>query len=244
MPYGTGTRSISSAAAPDPSASRSGAPSLSTVSPGPSRTAPMATSPAMQCTPSVAPGSQGWESCPGPLSTRTLPVQRAADRLQHRSLAAEQVRATDDIEQQAVRRIERHQRREAAAPVGDGVQRRRVGGRIGIEHSDVRTDGARRRQRRPDVEAQPRGGIVQRRDHQRIVVLRDDDTGTVVRQGGFGKVRVTRCAAMMRHLVQHLARQFAPNAVGRQARQPQAEDAPAHQGTRRHGSGTHRNSIP
>ncbi len=43
---------------------------------------------------------------------------------------------------QAMRGIERHQRREAVAPVGDGVQRVDVGGFIGIEYIQLRADGA------------------------------------------------------------------------------------------------------
>ena len=51
------------------------------------------------------------------------PRQRAAYDPQQRGLAAEQMGAAGDVEEQPMRRIERHQRREAVAPVGDVVQR-------------------------------------------------------------------------------------------------------------------------
>jgi hypothetical protein len=39
-----------------------------------------------------------------------------------------------DVEKQAMRSIDRHQRREAVAPVGNGIQRAGISGFIGIEH--------------------------------------------------------------------------------------------------------------
>ena len=50
---------------------------------------------------------------------------------QHRRFAAEQMRRAGDVQQQAVRRIQRHQRREAVAPVGDVFQQRGIGFFIG-----------------------------------------------------------------------------------------------------------------
>ena len=110
---------------------------------------------------------------------KTLPRQCTADRLQHRSLAAEQMRATADVEKQAMRRIERHQRREAIAPVGNVVQRPAVGRLVGIEHLHVRDDGARIGERQADIEAEARRCIVQCKNLQRIVLLGDDDAGPV-----------------------------------------------------------------
>ena len=65
---------------------------------------------------------------------KTLHGQRVAHPPHHRGLAAEQMGAAGDVEKQAMRSIERHQRREAVAPVGDVIQRPGVGGFIGIEH--------------------------------------------------------------------------------------------------------------
>ena len=73
---------------------------------------------------------------------KTLPRQRAAHDLQQRGLAAEQMGAAGDVEKQPMRRIERHQRREAVAPVGDVVQRLAVGGLVGVEHRQFGTDRA------------------------------------------------------------------------------------------------------
>ena len=106
---------------------------------------------------------------------KALPRQRAAHHLHQRGLAAEQMRAAGDIEEQAMRGIQRHQRREAVAPVGDGVQRLRIGGFIGVEYLYVRTDRAGIGQRQADLKAETGRGIIQRVNLQRVVLFRDDD---------------------------------------------------------------------
>ena len=111
---------------------------------------------------------------------KALPRQRGAYRLQQRGLAAEQMRAAGDVEEQTMRRIERHQRGETVAPVGDVVQGFGVGGRIGVEHFYLWTDRPRVGQRQADLEPEPRRGIVHRIDLQRVVLLGDDDGGIVV----------------------------------------------------------------
>ena len=68
------------------------------------------------------------------LTAKPCRGQGAAHHLHHRGLAAEQMGAAGDVEKQAMRGIQRHQRREAVAPVGDGIQRPGIGGFIGIEH--------------------------------------------------------------------------------------------------------------
>ena len=70
----------------------------------------------------------------GGADRKTLRGQHVAHQPHHRGLAAEQMHAAGDVEKQAVRGIERHQRREAVAPIGDGVQRVGVGGFVGIVH--------------------------------------------------------------------------------------------------------------
>ena len=80
-----------------------------------------------------------------------------------------------------MRRIERHQRREAIAPVGDIAKRLGVGDRIGIEHRQFGADGAGIGERQADLEAGPRREIVERIDLQRVVLLGDDDGGGVAR---------------------------------------------------------------
>ena len=112
---------------------------------------------------------------------KALPGQRVAQHLHQFGLAAEQMRAAGDVEEQAVRGIQRHQRREAVAPVGDGVQRLRIRGLVGIEHLYVRADRAGIGQRQADLKSETGRGIVQRGNLQRVVLLCDDDTGLVAR---------------------------------------------------------------
>src|ERR1700744_2716986 len=85
-----------------------------------------------------------------------------------------------DVEKQAMRRIERHQRREAIAPVGYIVQQFGIGGFVGVEYLDLRTDRASIGKRQADLEAETGRGIIQRGDLQRIALFGDDDHG-----GGF-----------------------------------------------------------
>ena len=82
---------------------------------------------------------------------------------QQRRLAAEQMGAAGDVEEQPVRRIERHQRREAVAPVGDVLQRLAVGGFIGVVHGEFGTDGAGIGERQADGET---GARPPRRGHR------------------------------------------------------------------------------
>jgi hypothetical protein len=72
-------------------------------------------------------------------------------------------------------RIERHQRRETVAPVGNVIQSLGIGGRIGVEHLDIRTDGAGIGQWQADVEAETGGRIIERGNLQRVVLLGNDD---------------------------------------------------------------------
>ena len=68
------------------------------------------------------------------LTAKPCTVSTLAHQSHHRGLAAEQMGTAGDVEKQAMRRIDRHQRRETIAPVGDGIQRPGVGSFIGIEH--------------------------------------------------------------------------------------------------------------
>ena len=115
--------------------------------------------------------------------------------------------AAGDVQIQPMRRIERHQRREAVAPVGDIVERLPVGDLVGVEHRQLRADGAGIGERQPDREAGAHGQIVEGVNQQRVILLGDDDAGSVTQRG------VVRC-------------KLALDAVDGQARQPQAEDTP------------------
>ena len=83
--------------------------------------------------------------------------------------------AAGDVEKQAMRGIERHQRREAVAPVGDVIQRSGIGHFIGIEHLQLRTDGAGIGERQADLKTETGRGIIQRGNLQRVVLLGNDD---------------------------------------------------------------------
>ena len=67
------------------------------------------------------------------LTAKPCTVSAPHSSLQQRGLAAEQMGAAGDVEKQAMRRIERHQRREAVAPVGDVVERLGVGRLVGVD---------------------------------------------------------------------------------------------------------------
>ncbi len=95
--------------------------------------------------------------------------------MQHRGLAAKQMGAAGDIQKQAMRRIERDQRRETVAPVGDVAERPGVGRLIGVEHCQMRTDGAGIGERQADGKAVMRGSIVERIDLKRVVLPGNDD---------------------------------------------------------------------
>ncbi len=104
-------------------------------------------------------------------------AQRAADDLQQRTLAAEQMGAAGDVEIEPMRRIERHQRREAVAPVGDIVERLAVGDFIGVEHRQLRADRTGIGKRQADRESGVHSGFVERMDQNGVVLLGDDDAG-------------------------------------------------------------------
>src|SRR3979411_2334246 len=124
-----------------------------------------------------------------------------------------------DVEKQAMPGIERHQRRKAVAPLGNGIQCLGIRGFIGIEYLQLRTDGAGIGEWQAWLKAEPRGGIIQRGNQQRIVLFGDDDAW-VSRRGV-------------------AAPKLAFDTVDGQARQPQAEDTPPVCW-----KGTHKISIP
>ena len=100
-----------------------------------------------------------------------------------------------------------------------------VGGFIGIEHPQLRTDGAGIGKRQADLKTEARGRVVERKNLQRVVLLGDDDAWA-------RRLAGTRA----------VAHKLALDAVDGQARQPQAEDTPpVGCGLRK---GTHHISIP
>ena len=83
----------------------------------------------------------------------------------------------------------------------------------------MRTDGAGIGQGQADLKAEIGGGIIQRKNLQRVVLPGDDDAGIIINW--------------------RAARELAFDTVDRQARQPQAEESPP---VLR--KGTHHISIP
>jgi hypothetical protein len=146
--------------------------------------------------------------------------QRRAQKMQQCGFAAEQMRATGDVEKQPMRRIERHQRREAVAPVGDVIQQFGVGGLIGVEHLQMRANRPRIGQRQTDLEAEIGGGIIQRVDLQHVVLLGDDDAGVVL-----GDI-LELWRTFVFNPPAAVADELPLDAVDGQAWQPQAEDTP------------------
>ena len=106
-----------------------------------------------------------------------------------------------------MRRIERHQRRKAVAPVGDIIERLAVGDFVGVEHRQFGADRAGIGERQADREAGTHGQIVEGVNQQRVVLLGDDDAGGITQRDA-------------------VLRKLALDAVDGQAWQPQAEDTP------------------
>ncbi len=90
-------------------------------------------------------------------------------------LAAEQVRAAADVEQDAVGRIDGDERRVALAPVGDGVEKTCVAGLV-LRHCGERgMHGAGLRQRHAGSEAEARGFRVDSQQEVDVAALAEDD---------------------------------------------------------------------
>ena len=109
------------------------------------------------------------------LTAKPCRVSAAVSVPQQRRLAAEQMGAAGDVEEETMRRIERHQRREAVAPVGDVFERLAVSGLVGVVHRKFRTHRARIGERQADGETGTHGGLVEGIEQNRVVVFRDDD---------------------------------------------------------------------
>jgi hypothetical protein len=146
--------------------------------------------------------------------------QRIAQKPHHRGLATEQMDTAGDIQKQAVRGIQRHQRREAVAPFGNGVERLGIRGFIGVEYFQARADGAGIGERQAYFKAETGGRVVHGKNLQRVVLPGYDDAGIVFMRvaSRFARIRFSRRGVV--------AGELALDAVDGQARQPQAEDTP------------------
>jgi len=134
-------------------------------------------------------------------------------------LAAEQMRAAGDIEQQPVRRVERGERRIANAPIGHGREQLRVGRRVFRHDVKIGMHGARLRQRDGQPQAAPFGDGIERHHGLGIAALAGDDERARIR------------------------RPLPRDAVGRQPPQPEADDPLRARYAARHCS-TPKSTIP
>src|SRR5258707_1060990 len=94
-------------------------------------------------------------------------------------LAAEEMRAAADVEQNAVGRIEGDERRVALAGLRNSVEKTGVGGRICRHGRERRMHGARLRQREADREAEPLRFGIDCEQEIEIAALAEDDEGTL-----------------------------------------------------------------
>ena len=88
--------------------------------------------------------------------------------------------AAGDVEHQAVGRVESDERGIAFGPVGDGGEKRRVGGRVDVDCVEFRDHGAGVGQRLAAMEPEPLGGLVESDEAERALHLGDDDEGRTI----------------------------------------------------------------
>ena len=130
------------------------------------------------------------------------PLGREArlDLLRQRRLAAEEMRDAGNVEHQPIAPIERDERREAGAPIGEALEQPRLRLRVGLDRDKGGMARARVGERQAGGEAEPRGVRVDADEPACLSDRRDD------RQRR-GRVNGAR----------------APRAVRRQTRQPEGE---------------------
>ena len=91
--------------------------------------------------------------------------------VEQRLFAAEKMRAAGDVEKEAVRSVQRHQRRVAVAPVGQRLDQPPVGFRIGLDDLERRIHGAGIGDARSAPEAEQLRLLIQGGDAARVVFL-------------------------------------------------------------------------
>ncbi len=110
----------------------------------------------------------------GDTRRKTLQPEPLHDVAAKGRLAAEQMRATRDVQRQSGRRVEPDERRIAIAPVGDGREQDAVGIRIGVHDGEGRIHRLGVGQCHAGAQAEPRGRIVHGRDLQGALDLLGD----------------------------------------------------------------------
>ena len=106
------------------------------------------------------------------IALRRKPSQEIA--CEHR-LAAEQMRAAGDVQQQPIRRIEPDQRRVAVAPVGDRFEQLPIRMLVRIRDRDLRVHRTRIGERHAHLEAERGRGVVHGGEPQRALDGAGDD---------------------------------------------------------------------
>ena len=131
---------------------------------------------------------------------------------EHARLAAPQMRATGDIQHQAIAAVGRHQRGETRGPIGEALQIRRLGLRIERDDGHVRDPGARIGDCHAWLQPQRPRRRVHRLDLQAIADLRRQDERPLSRSGGG---RLLPAALLASAIL-----------IGRPVRQPQGQETP------------------
>jgi hypothetical protein len=107
---------------------------------------------------------------------RKAEVRHARDEIIAKFLlAAEEMRAAADVEQDAVGRIGGDERRVALTPVGNGLEQARIGRLILRHGGEGGMHGAGLRQRETCAQAEPFGRRVDREEEVEIAALAEDD---------------------------------------------------------------------
>ena len=114
---------------------------------------------------------------------KALGVEPRHDVAAQRLLAAEQMRAAGDVEEEPVGRIETDQRGVAVAPVGNRDQHAPVGIGIGVGDGDLRIHRARVGERHAGLEAKPVRRVVHAGEPQRALHRLDNDERVITRRG-------------------------------------------------------------
>ncbi len=109
-------------------------------------------------------------------------AQAAHEVAGERHLAAEQMGAAGDVEQEAILAGEPDQRRVAIAHVGDRLEQARVRVPVGIDAGELRIHRPGIGERHAGGQAETLGGVVERREAQRALDRFDDDERRISRR--------------------------------------------------------------
>ena len=115
---------------------------------------------------------------------KTLLEKAGKNLVLHGALAAEEMRAAGDVEEQPVLAVNRHQRRIAVAPVGKPFEQAAVSFRVGLHHIDRRVHGARIGNAHAALQFERLSPLVEGCDALGVAVAMADHQGQVMRWPG------------------------------------------------------------